>query len=221
MFKQHTHDATWANVGSRREHAGAGAAQRHRPLQLVVPCACSRACCPAVVLIALPCCERFGQASGQQQRRWPAPVLQRGCLCPPARVGELRQCLRRAQLVKKRLQRSGLAWRTRALQRRRSFGLFLPLRHSSITRSAHCTPAGPPQLSSATRRRCRHFTTGAPPPLGAPERRRRGLVAVRAAGRDPYDVLGVPRGAGASDIKKAFRKRALKLHPDVNKAVRR
>ncbi|NWG25515.1 MAG: J domain-containing protein [Pseudorhodoplanes sp.] len=35
--------------------------------------------------------------------------------------------------------------------------------------------------------------------------------------RDPYDVLGVPRGASASNIKSAFRKLAKKHHPDANK----
>jgi DnaJ-class molecular chaperone len=35
--------------------------------------------------------------------------------------------------------------------------------------------------------------------------------------RDPYDVLGVPKGANAADIKSAFRKQAKKLHPDANK----
>jgi len=35
--------------------------------------------------------------------------------------------------------------------------------------------------------------------------------------RDPYDVLGVPRGASAAAIKSAYRKLAKKHHPDNNK----
>ncbi len=35
--------------------------------------------------------------------------------------------------------------------------------------------------------------------------------------RDYYDVLGVARSAGEADIKKAFRRLARELHPDVNK----
>jgi DnaJ-class molecular chaperone len=35
--------------------------------------------------------------------------------------------------------------------------------------------------------------------------------------KDYYSVLGVKRGADEKDIKKAFRDRARKLHPDVNK----
>jgi DnaJ-class molecular chaperone len=35
--------------------------------------------------------------------------------------------------------------------------------------------------------------------------------------RDPYDVLGVSKGASAAEIKNAFRKLAKRLHPDSNK----
>src|ERR687890_1012145 len=34
--------------------------------------------------------------------------------------------------------------------------------------------------------------------------------------RDPYEVLGVPRDADESQIKKSFRRLARELHPDVN-----
>jgi preprotein translocase subunit Sec63 len=38
--------------------------------------------------------------------------------------------------------------------------------------------------------------------------------AATVAGEDPYTVLGLRRGASPDEVRKAYRKAALKFHPD-------
>ena len=46
------------------------------------------------------------------------------------------------------------------------------------------------------------------------ENQQRAQTEPRFSRRDPYDVLGVPRGASVDEIRRAYRKLVVKYHPD-------
>ena len=140
-------------------------------------------------------------------------------------IQELKECRTRAAMEDARKQRTRFA--SASSSHAGGYG-------SSNSRSTRYDRYGAPPGDSRDRRssyaqqntssprrggRQPHSSQAPPPrPSSYGYGRRNSAPPAASGGIDPYDVLGVARTASSSDIKKAFRKLALKYHPDKNQA---
>merc|ERR1719352_2125721 len=87
--------------------------------------------------------------------------------------------------------------------------------------------APPPSYSEGPRQRTRAATSDSTTSSGPTRINKDGgkytteqmqLVQRILRTKDYYDILGIPKNSDEDDVKKAYKKLALKLHPDKNKA---
>ena len=130
----------------------------------------------------------------------------------PSRAARSRMA-RAISFVRTRVCRRIMRARLRELQQRGAHDLLGGLA-GRVAEDVDET-AGHGRHPTQSRRDWRPFRRRASVPLAARERHRGSYANTRCV-QDPYDVLGVERGASPDEVKSAFRRLAQRFHPDKN-----